>query len=229
MAGNFSSSLSWWQFKLQLKILFIAFWQFEVLLRRWWRNNTILRTQNIYFIYSLQPQFIIKSIGVPGKEYTIGHDTQLLHEVFNIYLHTLSNTSYTVLIRKNPGRHRRGIKSGDEFSKRVWINSQYVFQLPGHIKVNKWASVQHIKHGVRPFHSHQLTGMCNTVQWAVGYVCQHVLASVCAGRDKEGVCLHMCTQCVCIRVCVCVCVCVCVSLMLCVCSAPAMWCLSAMP
>ena len=103
------------------------------------------------------------------------------------------------------------------------------FQLPGHIKVNKWASVQHIKHGVRPFRSHQLTGMCNTVQWAVGYVCQHDLASVCAGRDKVAVCTHMCMQFVCMRVDVAevrVCVCVCFSG---VCSAPAMWCLSAMP
>ena len=56
---------------------------------------------------------------VPVNEYTIRHDTQLLREVFNIYLHTLSNTSYIARIRKNPKRHLRGIKSGDESSKRV--------------------------------------------------------------------------------------------------------------
>lgn len=36
---------------------------------------------------------------VPVNEYTIRHDTQLLREVFNIYLHTLSNTSYIARIR----------------------------------------------------------------------------------------------------------------------------------
>lgn len=99
------------------------------------------------------------------------------------------------------------------------------FQLPGHIKVNKWASVQHIKHGAKPFRSHQLTGMCNTVQRAVGCVCQHVLVSVCA----EIKCVHTCACS--LFVCVWmllkfVCVCVCFSD---VCSAPAMLCLSAMP
>lgn len=53
------------------------------------------------------------------------------------------------------------------------------FQLLGHTAVNWWAAVQRIKHGVRPFYSHQLTGMCNTAQPAAGYACQRVLASVC--------------------------------------------------
>ena len=44
-------------------------------------------------------------------------------------------------------------------------------------------------------------------------MCQHDLASVCAGRDKVAVCTHMCMQFVCMRVDVAeVRVCVCVSL-----------------
>ncbi len=100
------------------------------------------------------------------------------------------------------------------------------FQLPGHIKVNQWADVQHIKHGVRPFHSHQLTRMCNTVQQAAGYVCLCVWVSVFTAsvapwmnvcvynpmRDRVAVCLQMLNLCAWVlETCVYVC---CISLML---------------
>lgn len=97
------------------------------------------------------------------------HNAQLLYEVVS------QAGQHMALIRRDP-RHK---VSGRSF-KMSENKFSICFLLLRCVRVSWWTEVQHIERRVRTFRSHQHSAMCITVQRAAGYVCQHVLASVCS-------------------------------------------------
>lgn len=67
-----------------------------------------------------------------------------------------------------------------------WILSMcmcecFIFFFISSSVILQWAvvAIQHMVHWARPFHSHQLAAMCNTVQPAAGCACQRASVRVC--------------------------------------------------